>query len=177
MRNDVIHDPVFQHLLSKLEISQRKLRDSVIELRALYLTHDKRPLDDTAEEKWRSALLEEGVSNYQQKVENDVGDLVRYAFEIMPSNNMSSHLEEISKLKAAHKKRLKTQSGWGEGEHTPLGFDEKVIIDGGPPITITIKPSKWSYTEKAKRIKKLKEPAMNMKDDKKVRPDNKPHIK
>jgi len=173
MKSDVIHDPVFHHLVLKMESSQLLLRDSVISLRALYLTHDKRPLDDTVGEKWRSALLEEEVSKFQHKVETAVGDLVRYAFEIMPTNNMPSHLEEIRKLKEAHKERLKTRSGWGKDEHTALGFEEKVIIDGGPPVTITIKPSKWSYTEKAKRAKKLREPAIIPKKTKGIlRPDN-----
>jgi hypothetical protein len=180
MKNDVIHDPIFQHLLSKLEASQQKLQNSVIALRGLCLTHNKKPLDDTIEEKWRFSLLEEDIYKFQHKVEKNVGALVRYAFEIMPNNNMSSHLEEINKLKEAHKERIKTRSGWGKGEHVSLGFDEKVTIDDGPPITITIKPSKWEYTEKAKRakeLKKLKEPAINKDNDKKVRPNKNPHIK
>jgi|3_EtaG_2_1085321.scaffolds.fasta_scaffold00329_39 hypothetical protein len=165
MDPDVIQDPVFQHLLLKLESSQRKLRDSVIALRSFYLTHHKRPLDDTLTEKWRSALLGEKTCQLQQKVEDAVGDLIRYGFEIMPNNNSPSHIEDIMKLKAAHMERLRTQAGWGESDPAALGFEEKVLIDRGPPITITIKPSKWDYTEKAKRAKRARKPAMDQESD------------
>jgi hypothetical protein len=151
MDPDVVHDPVFQALLVKYEIAGRKLRDSVIAMRSFYLTHHKRPHDETPSEKWRGALLGEDAAQRHIDVEDAAAQLLRYAFEIAPHCNDALHLEELYHLKLAHKERLERRTGWGRPEPHPKGIEEKVTIDGGPPITLVIEPKHWDYTERGKR--------------------------
>jgi len=151
MDPDVVHDPVFQDLLVKYEIAGRKLRESVIAMRSFYLTHHKGPHDETTSEKWRGALLGENAAQRHIDVEDAAGHLLRYAFELAPHSNDSLHLEELYLLKAAHKERLERRTGWGRSEPHPKGIEEKVSIDGGPPITLVIDPKHWDYTERGKQ--------------------------
>jgi len=165
MDPDVIHDPVFQQLLLKMELECRKLRDAVIAMRSHYLTHHKRPLDETAGEKWRGALLSEEAAARYQKVEDAAGDLLRYGFEIAPHSNDSLHLEEIYKLKLAHRRRLERRSGWGPGDPPTRGIEEKVHVDDGPPITWIINPKNYEFTERARKSKGKQQPAITPEDE------------
>lgn len=156
----VVRDPVFQALLAKHELAGRKLRDAVIAMRAWYLDHHKRPLDENTSEKWRGALLSEDAAQRHQDVVDAAAQLLRYAFEIAPHSNCDLHLEEIYKLKLAHRERLDKQMGYGERRPHPKGIEERVEIDGGPPLTLVIDPKHWEYTDRARRIRERKKPAM-----------------
>ena len=151
MDPDVVHDPVFHDLLVKFESAGRKLRESVIAMRSFYLTHHKRPQDETTSEKWRGAVLSEDAAQRHLDVEDAAAQLLRYAFEIAPHSNCDMHLEELYKLKAAHRERLERRTGWGKSAAHPRGIEERVVVDGGPPITLVIDPQHWGYTERAKR--------------------------
>jgi len=157
MDPDVAHDPVFAELLLQLELSSRKLRESAAALRSFYLTHHETPLDEGVNEKWRGAILGEDAAQRQQDVEKAAAQLLRYAFEIVPHSNCPLHMEELLQLKAAHQKRLKCRTGWGKTRPHPRGIEEKVSIDGGPPITLVIEPKHWEFTERAKRARSRSE--------------------
>ena len=164
MDPDVIHDPVFQQLLLKYELEARKLRDAVVAMRSFYLSHHKPPSDETTTEQWRSAILAEEACQRHLSVESAAADLLRYAFEIAPISNDSLHLEEIYKLKLAHRDRTGRRTGWGKGESHPQGIDEQVSIDDGPPITWVINPKNYEFTERARKRREAKEPAMPAQD-------------
>ena len=170
MDPDIIHDPVFQTLLLKFEVASRKLRDSVIAMRSFYLKHHKAPKDETTSEKWRGALLSEGAAQRHEDVLSAAADLLRYAFEIAPHNDSPIHLEELYHLKLAHKERVEHRAGWKKPEPHPRGIEEKVHVDGGPPITLVIHPKHYDYTERAKRARARREPAMPPEDD--VQPEH-----
>lgn len=160
MDPDVIHDPVFQVLLTKYEVAGRKLRDAVIAMRSHYLTHHKRPIDETTGEKWRGALLSEAAAQRHEDVVDAAAQLLRYAFEIAPHSNSDLHLEELYKLKLAHRERLEKKAGWAKPKPHPRGIEERVVVDGGPPITLVINPQHWDYTERAKKVRERRKPAM-----------------
>ena len=163
MDPDVVHDPVYAELVAKHERACRKLRDAVAAMRSFYLTHHKRPLDESSAERWRGALLsEEAVQRHEEAVDA-AAQLLRYAFEIAPHSNDGLHMEEILKLKAAHRERLERRTGWGKAAPHPKGIEEKVSVDGGPPITLVIDPKHYDYTERGKRARARREgkPAMD----------------
>lgn len=151
MDPDVVHDPVFQALLLKFELSGRKLREAVIAMRSFYLTHHKTPQDENSSERWRGALLSESAAQLHQDVEDAAAQLLRYGFEIAPHSNCPLHLEELFKLKLAHRERLEKRMGWGKAEPHPRGIEERVTVDEGPPITLVINPEHWSFTDRGKR--------------------------
>lgn len=165
MDPDVIHDPVFQQLLLKYELEARKLRDAVISMRSFFLKHHKSPNDETTTEKWRSAILSEEACQRHLSVESAAADLLRYAFEIAPVSNDALHLEELFKLKLAHRERLKRRSGWGVTKPGPLGIEEKVRIDDGVPITWVINPRNYEFTERARRRREAAEKAAMPRED------------
>lgn len=160
MDPDISHDPVFQQLLTHHELASRKLRDAVASMRSFYLNHHKSPQDETTSEKWRGSILGEEAAALFQRVEESAAQLLRYAYEIAPTNNTSVHMEEMARLKAAHRLRLKSGAGWSGARKTMRGIEEKVFIDDGPPITVIIKPSAYSFTDRARRRK----PAINGSD-------------
>jgi len=157
---DVIHDPVFQQLLLKYELEARKLRDAVISMRSFYLKHHKAPADETATEKWRSAILGEEACQRHQLVESAAADLLRYAFEISPVSNDALHLEEVLRLKLAHRERLARGGGWARTKASPIGIEEKVYIDDGAPITWVINPRNYQFTERARKRREASEAAI-----------------
>lgn len=161
MDPNVLHDPVFQDLLQRHEVAVRKLRDAVIAMRSHYLGHHKRPLDETAAEKWRGAILGEQAAQRHEESIEAAAQLLRYAFELAPVNNCAIHLEDLLKLKAAHKERVARRMGYGKQKETARGIEEKVQIDGGPPITLVIKPKHWEYTDRAKNRDAGSKPAMD----------------
>lgn len=154
MDPDVIHDPVFQKLLHKLELEQRKLRDAVIAMRSFYLKHHKRPMDESTSEKWRGAMLSEEAAARFQNVESAAAQLLRYGFEIAPHSNNALHMEEIYLLKQAHKERVTKKAGWGKTPPHPRGIEEKVRVDDGPPITLVIEPRHYEFTDRARKRRK-----------------------
>jgi len=150
---DVVQDPIFQDLLIKYERAVRKLRDSVIALRSFYLRHHESPQEESASEKWKGAILSESAAQCHQDIEVAAAQMLRYAFEIAPHDNSPIHMEELMKLKLAHRKRLEERTGWGKGEPGPKGIEEKVRIDEGPPVTVVYKPQAYPYTDRAQRRK------------------------
>jgi len=154
---DISHDPVFQQLLTHHELASRKLRDAVAAMRSFYLNHHKSPQAETTSEKWRGSILGEEASALFQRVEESAAQLLRYAYEIAPTNNTSVHMEEMARLKEAHRLRLKGGGLWSGARKTIRGIEEKVLIDDGPPITVIIKPSAYRFTQRARR----KKPAIN----------------
>ena len=164
MDPDVIHDPVFQQLLLKYEMEARKLRDAVISMRSFYLKHYKAPTEESPSEQWRSAILSEEACHRHQSVESAAADLLRYAFELAPNSNNPIHLEEILMLKLAHKERTERRAGWGKSKPHPKGIEEKVHIDGGPPITWVISPKNYEFTERARKRREGVEPAITEDD-------------
>jgi hypothetical protein len=160
MDPDVIHDPVFQQLLLKYELESRKLRDAVIAMRSFYLTHHKSPQNETAAERWKGSILSEDTCQRHLSAESAAADLLRYAFEIAPHSDNALHLEELFKLKMAHRERLERRTGWGKTEPHPRGIEEKVLIDGGPPITWVINPKNYEFTEQARRRREQAEAAI-----------------
>jgi hypothetical protein len=169
MDPDVAHDPVYADLAAQLERSSRKLREAVAAMRSFYLTHHKKPHDENTSERWRGALLSEAACDLHQKVQEAAAQLLRYAFEIAPHSNNGLHLEEIMLLKAAHRERLERRTGYGRKEPHPRGIEEKVDVDGGPPLTLVIDPQHWEHTQRAARIRERKaqaeEPAMDSDSD------------
>lgn len=165
MDPDVIHDPVYADLAAKLERSSKKLRDAVVAMRSFYLTHHKTPHEESNAERWRGALLSEEACRLHQEVEENAAQLLRYAFEIAPHSSSGLHLEEIMKLKAAHRERLQQRTGYGKKEPHPRGIEERVQVDGGPPLTLVIDPKHWEHTQQAAKIRQRKasreEPAMD----------------
>lgn len=156
MDPDVSHDPIFQDLLTKHELAGRKLRDAVAEMRAFFLKNTSSPSDETTTEKWRGAILSEEASDKFQRVEETAAQLLRYAYELAPKNSTPGHMEELELLRAAHMKRAKYGGGWSSGRRIIRGIEERVIIDDGPPVTIILKPSAWSYSARARRKKPAK---------------------
>lgn len=165
MDPDVVRDPVFQDLLQRHERAGRRLRDAVIAMRSFYLNHHAKPHDETNQEKWRGALLSEEAAQRHIDVEDTAARLLRYAFEIAPYSNCDLHLEEVYKLKLAHRARLDSQKEWGPRKPHPKGIEEAVVIDGGPPITLVIDPKHYEFTDKAKRAKGRKQPAIPPPDE------------
>lgn len=160
MDPDVTHDPVYQELVAKYELASRKLRESVIAMRSFYLNHHKKPQEETTSEKWRGAMLSETAAQLHIDVEDAAAQLLRYAFEIAPHSNCDLHLEELYKLKLAHRDRLERRTGWGKPTPHPRGIEERVHVDGGPPVTLVIEPQHWEYTDRAKRARDRKKPAI-----------------
>lgn len=175
MDPDVVHDPVFQELVAKYELAGRKFRESVIAMRSFYLNHHKKPLDESTSEKWRGALLSEEAAQRHQNVEDAAAQLLRYAFEIAPHSNCDLHLEELYKLKLAHRERLERRTGWGKPTPHPRGIEERVRVDGGPPITLVIEPQHWEYTDRAKRAQDRKKPAILPSDTSPTEDSDQPH--
>lgn len=169
MDPDVVHDPVYAELAAHLERSTRKLRDAVVAMRSWYLTHHKAPHEETNAERWRGALLSEKACELHREVEDAAAQLLRYAFEIAPHSSSGLHLEEIMQLKAAHKARLEQRTGYGKREPHPKGIEERVSVDGGPPLTLVIDPKHWDYTDRAARIRERRamqnKPAMTPTQD------------
>jgi hypothetical protein len=165
MDPDVIHDPVFQQLLMEYELESRKLRDAVIAMRSFYLTHHKRPLDETTSEKWRGAILSEEACRRHEAAVDAAAQLLRYSFEIAPHNNDGLHLEEIMARKIAHRERLDRRSGWGKSKPHPNGIEEKVHIDDGPPVTWVINPKNYEFTERARRRRERQQAAIPSDDE------------
>ena len=156
----VVHDPVFLELLHRSELASRKLRDAVIAMRSFYLAHKKAPLDESASETWRGAILGEEASARFEAANAAQADLLRYAYELAPHGNSPIHLEEIELLRLAHKKRTERRSGWGTCGPTTKGIEEKARIDPGPPVTLVIRPQHYEFTERAKKAKERAEPAI-----------------
>lgn len=153
MDPDVSHDPVFQHLLTHHELASRKLRDAVAAMRSFYLHHHKSPHEETSSEKWRGSILSEEAAALFQRVEESAAQLLRYAYEIAPIHSDPEHMEEMARLKEAHRERLKGGRSWSGHRKTIRGIEEKVHIDDGPPVTVIIKPSAYDYTDRARRKK------------------------
>ena len=153
MDPDISHDPIFQDLLTQHELASRKLRDAVAAMRSFFLKHKKSPHDESTSEKWRGATLSEEASAKFRCVEESAAQLLRYAYELAPKNSLPEHMEELDELRAAHMKRAKFGGGWVSGRRIMRGIEERVIIDDGPPVTIVLKPSAYSYTDRASRRK------------------------
>ena len=160
MDPDVVHDPVFQQFVLQYELEGRKLREAVIAMRSFYLKHHTRPLDETTSEKWRGAILSEEAAARHEAVVEAAADLLRYAFEIAPFNSDALHLEELYKLKLAHRERLARGGGWGASKPGPKGIEEKVRVDDGPPVTLVIQPEHYDFTARAQRAATSSEPAI-----------------
>jgi hypothetical protein len=165
MDPDVIHDPVFQAMLYKLELNTRKLRDSVIAMRSFYLTHDETPQAEGINDKWRGSILSEEAAARHESLVDAAADLLRYAFEIAPHSSCPLHMEELYKMKAEHRRRLEVRTGWGKPIPHPRGIEEKVQTENGVPLTLVINPSAWEFTAKAKRANAQRKPAIRHQDD------------
>lgn len=161
MNPDVSHDPIFQQLVIQHEVASRKLREAVAAMRSFFLNHHKSPDDENKTEKWRGAALSEEASALFQRVEESAAQLLRYSYEIAPMNSSPEHMEELERLRSAHRERLKRGGGWSGERKTIRGIEEKVHIDDGAPITVIIKPSAYSFTDRSRRRK----PATNGVDD------------
>lgn len=134
-------------------------------MRSFYLSHHKSPDEETTAERWRGALLSEEACKRQQEVEDAAAHLLRYAFEIAPHSNNSIHMEELYKLKLAHHERVERRTGYGRPTPHPKGIEERVQVDGGPPLTLVIHPKHWEYTQRAEQSRQRRanpvEPAMD----------------
>ena len=137
--NDVIHDPMFQELVRHHELAVRRLREDIIRLRAHYLELVKHPSEHSTSERWRGASLQEAVSESLDKVRSSADELVRYGFELAPYGTDAEHLDGVAASRAAHTKRLTERTGWGQKRIELRGPEEKIHVDGGPPITIVLK--------------------------------------
>lgn len=157
MDPDIAHDPVFQQLLTHHERSTRKLRDAVAAMRSFHLNHHKSPQEENTSEKWRGSILGEEAAALLQRVEESAAQLLRYAYEIAPINSTPEHMEEMARLKEAHRARLKQGVRWSGHFRTMRGIEEQVLIDDGPPVTVIIKPSAYKFTDRARQ----KKPATN----------------
>lgn len=164
MDPEVIQDPVFQDLLLRYEVAHRKLRDVVISMRSFYLTHHKRPLDETTSEKWHGAILAEDACRRHETVKSAAADLLRYAFELAPHSNNPLHLEEVMKLKMAARERTEKRGGHNPERPILRGIEEQALIDGGPPVTIVYKPSAYEFTDRGKKAAQRKKPAMPLEE-------------
>lgn len=142
----------------RYERAARKLRDAVIAMRSFYLTHNKSPQEESVSEKWKGAILSETASQCHEDMVDAAAQMLRYGYEIAPHNDSPIHLEEITKSKLAHRKRLEMRTGWGSREEGPKGIEERVRIDEGPPVTLVFKPSAYKFTERAKRKKPATSP-------------------
>lgn len=153
----VVRDPVFVSLLQKHEIAARKLRDTVIALRSFHLTTHKDPQHYTSGEQWRAAHLQETAVQRLEDVRVAAEDLLRYGYELAPHSSCPVHLANIEELKTAHEERTRSGTGWGETADRPRGIEEQVQVDGGPPITIVIKPSHYEFTDRAKKAQERRD--------------------
>lgn len=153
MDPDVTRDPVYEDLAQRLERSTRKLREAVVAMRSFHLKNPKRPHDLSNAERWREALLSEEACRLHREVEENAAQLLRYAFEIAPHSNNALHMEEILEARMAHEERLRSRGGHGKREPHPRGIEERVDVDGGPPLTLVIDPKHWDYTDRARRVK------------------------
>lgn len=155
---NVLHDPVFQDLLQKQEVAGRKLRDAVIAMRSFHLTLHKAPQDYDISEKWKAAHLGENAAQHLDSVRDAAADLLRYAYEIASHSNCPEHLKQVSDLKKAHNERVRTGAPKVTRPEQVRGFEEKVLVDGGPPITIVIQPKHYEFTERYKKRRKRQKP-------------------
>lgn len=138
--NDVLYDPVFQDLVRKHELSVRRLREDVQRLRSYYLSHHKRPAEDSVSERWMAATLQNAAADRLEDVRESAADLLRYGFELAPFASDDDHMAAISAAKAAHMKRLEERTGWGKRPIFPKGPEEQIKVDDGPPLTFILKP-------------------------------------
>jgi hypothetical protein len=136
---DVLLDPIFHDLVRRHELAARRLRESVLALRAWHLDHVKHPGEETAGEKWRSASLQNAAHHALDVLRDAAADLVRYGFELAPYSNDDEHRAEIAASREAHRERVEKKTGWGKGLIQFRGPEEKVRVDDGPPITIVLK--------------------------------------
>ncbi len=135
--SDVYQDPIFQDLVRRHELAVRRFREDVARLRAHSLDNARIP-DDTGS-KWLAAKLQEAAHHQIDAVRESAADLLRYAFELVPYANDPELLEDLAKARAAHKERLAQRTGWGKAPIQLRGPEERVQVDGGPPITIVLK--------------------------------------
>lgn len=155
----VLQDPVFQELMHKHELAGRRLREAVVAMRSFHLTTHKPPIDYTPSEKWRAAQLGESAAHRLDEVREAAAELLRYAYEIAPHSSCPQHLSEISSLKKAHKERVGRRTGWKHRDPNQVrGIEEQVSVDGGPPITIVIKPKHYEFSERHRRAQERKKP-------------------
>lgn len=155
----VLQDPVFQELLQKHELAARKLRDATAAMRSFHLSTSKDPQTYTHSEKWSAAQLGEAVAQRLDDVREAAADLVRYAYELSPHSSSPEHLEQIQKLREEHEERVRSRTGWKKRRpEQARGIEEKVQVDGGPPITIVIKPKHYEFTERYRKSWKSKKP-------------------
>lgn len=138
---DVLHDPVFHDLLHQHAKAARRLRDSVLALRAWHLDHVKHPGEETTSEKWRSATLQEDAVRSLEMVKTAAEELLRYGFEMAPHSGETEHITSIRAARSAHRERLKRFSlGKYGSQEASTGPEEKIYVDDGPPLTIVLKP-------------------------------------
>jgi len=121
----------------------RRLRDSVLALRSWHLDHVKHPGEESTSEKWRSATLQDDVVKSLDMVRDAAEDLLRYGFEMAPHSSENEHLTSVNAARTAHRERLKrcNLGKYGSREE-PTGPEEKIYVDGGPPLTIVLKEKK-----------------------------------
>lgn len=135
--SDVYHDPVFQDLVRRHELAVRRFREDVARLRAHSLSNEQVPAD--ASGKWLAAKLQESAHHQIDAVRESAADLLRYAFELVPYNADPELLADLAKAREAHRERLAKRMGWGKAPLQLRGPEEKLHVDGGPPITIVLK--------------------------------------
>ena len=153
MDPDVFLDPVFQELLIKHERAGRKLRDAIIAMRGWFLKHDKSPQEETTNEKWRSALLSEEASALHLAVQDTAAELLRYGYELAPMSNSLAHMASLRVIRQEHRKRLAARDRWMGHRRTTQGIEEKVWVDGGPPLTVIIKAPGGGLTKRPRAKK------------------------
>lgn len=134
---DVYQDPLFLDLVRRHETAVRRLREDVARLRAHSLSHEKVPTDPGG--KWHAAKLQEAAHHQIDAVRDAAADLLRYAFELVPHSNDPELLADLAALRSAHKQRLAQRTGWGQAPLQLRGPEEKIHVDGGPPLTIVLK--------------------------------------
>lgn len=153
----VLGDPIFRELLVEYENTGKKLRDAVIALRSFCL---RLPLDqDSVAQQWKVSNLSDDLSSKLVKHQDAAAQLVRYGFELSAHSNDPAHIAEITKLRAAHFDRLLCRPGSLKDSRPVIrGIEEKIDVnDGGPPVTIVIKPQHYDLTDRAKRSSQKKQ--------------------
>lgn len=157
----ILHDPAFHELLKSLEVAAKRLRDTVIALRAFYLDHNKAGHEETQAERWKGALLSSDASAAHEKLEDAAAGLLRYGYELAPHDDSEDHRKQIEHLKEKQYQRILTQRSESTSVEHPRGFEERVHVEEGHPLTLVIRPEYWHYTERAKQTLERKQPAIN----------------
>lgn len=140
--HEVALDPLFHEKLRAFELSCRRFRQAVADLRYFHYHHTGSPAELSTTEKWRSALLQEAVCTAQTDLESAVSDMTHYGFGLSSVSGVVGHLSSIEFERQSQQKRIE---GSGAFSRTLVGNagKEEILLQGpdGEVFTVILRES------------------------------------